>query len=331
MDANRRAGVRSLADLATPMAIRVAATLGLADRLAAGPATAQRLARQVDADPDALGRLLDHLVTTGLLERDEGAYRLTALGEELQENRSRDWLDVAGAVGRGDLSFVDLLHSVRTGEPAYPVRNGRTFWEDLDHDPHLARSFDALMARHTRTDVRGLAQSLDWGALRHVVDVGGGNGTLLADLLTAHPGLRGTLVDLPGPAAQARRTFLERGLEGRADVVAGSFFDPLPAGAGAYLLSAVLHDWSDEAAVALLTGCADAAGARGRVMVVEAIGAGGEAPDTAMDLRMMVYMGGRERGLDAIAALGAKAGLGVRAVHPVPGRSFMSVVELAAA
>ncbi|MEV4555566.1 methyltransferase [Kitasatospora sp. NPDC049285] len=327
-----RLGLRAMADLATPMAVRTAATLRVADHLTGEPRTAADLAAAIGADTDALDRLLRHLVTLDLLVRDrEGRYGLTDFGQQLRDDHPagrRKWLDMDGAVGKGDLSFIDLLHTVRTGDPAYPVRFGLGFWDDLAADPALSASFDDLMGHHQELDNPELMDLFDWAALGHVVDVGGGSGALLAALLGAHPELRGTLVDLAGPVAAARRRFAELRLAGRAEAVEGSFFEQLPAGAGGYVLSAIIHDWADEPAVAILRRCAEAAGEKGAVLVIEAIGADGESPSTTMDLRMLAYCGGRERGLDQLRALGARAGLAVRAVHPY---GYMSVVEFRAA
>jgi hypothetical protein len=267
----------------------------------------------------------------GLFTRDPaGRYAVTGLGEQLREDhpgRRRRWLDLAGAVGKGDLAFVELAHTVRTGRPAYPVRYGIGFWDDLAADPELSASFDALMEHHVARDAAEATSAYDWAALGHVVDVGGGRGALLASLLAGHPGLRGTLVDLAGPAAAARTALRRQGLADRVEVVVGSFFDPLPAGAGGYVLSAILHDWDDAAATRILRRCAEAAGVRGVVLVIEAVGVDGESPDTSMDLRMLVYYGGQERGVTDLSALAAAAGLVRRGVHPLHPGSFISIVE----
>ncbi|MFI7639302.1 methyltransferase [Nonomuraea sp. NPDC049400] len=329
---NRPPGLRAMADLATPMAIRVAATLGVADQIASGRRTAREAADALGVHAGALDRLLRHLVAIGLLDRDDaGAYTLTGFGEQLRDDHpagKRKWLTTDGAVGKGDLSFVDLSYSIRTGQPAYAVRHGVPFWEDLGADPALSASFDALMSHHIEMDNAGIPDAYDWAGLGHVVDVGGGSGALLAVLLAAYPELRGTIVDLPGPAASARQALRDKGLSHRAEVVTGSFFDPLPTGAGGYVLSAIIHDWDDDAAVKILRRCADAAGERGVVLVIEAVGADGASPNTAMDLRMLVYTGGKERGLAELGALAAQAGLVVRGAHPVGARSFISIVEL---
>lgn len=129
---------------------------------------------------------------------------------------------------------------------------------------------------------------------------------------------------LPGPALRARESLRDKGLSERAEVVTGSFFDPLPAGAGGYLLSAIIHDWDDEPAVAILRRCAEA-GDLGVVLLIEAVGTDGESPNTEMDLRMLAYTGGRERGLAELRALAAQAGLVVRGVHLV---GYNSIIEL---
>ncbi|NUT21758.1 MAG: methyltransferase [Hamadaea sp.] len=332
-----RRGLRAVADLATPMALRVAATLRLADHVAAGRRTPHEIAAACDAHPGALDRLMRHLVTIGVFTHDgEGAYATTELGEQLRDDHPagrRKWLDITGAVGRGDLSFADLAYAVRTGRPAYPLRYGASFWDDLAADPALSKSFDELMDHHMDLDNDGIAEAYPWMDLGHVVDVGGGNGKLLSTVLTRHRDLRGTLVDLPGPAEHARKTLHDRGLADRAEVRPGSFFDPLPPGAGGYVLSAILHDWDDDAATAILRRCAEAAtsgGADGVVLVIEAVGADGESPDSAMDLRMLTFYGGAERGVTTIGSLAGNAGLVVRRVWPVGRGSFMSIVELGA-
>jgi 2,7-dihydroxy-5-methyl-1-naphthoate 7-O-methyltransferase len=298
------------------MAIRVAATLHLADHLAAGATTASRLAPLVNADRDVLERLLRHLAAVGVLDgTDRGEYQLTNLGRELQDDHPsgiRAWLDLEQAIGRADLAFMRLLDTVRNGEPAYPAVFGKGFWADLDADPALSASFDTLMGpQPLLADVVG---GYHWSTARQVVDVGGGDGTLLAAILRAHPHLRGTLVERPGPAAAAARAFAGAGVQDRCSVAPGSFFDPLPPGGDVYVLCRVLNDWDDQHAVAILRGCGQAAGSSGKVLVLEeghALAGADDAVSTDMDLRMLVYFGGRERSLSDLAALAAAAGLQV--------------------
>jgi 2,7-dihydroxy-5-methyl-1-naphthoate 7-O-methyltransferase len=315
------------ADLVTPMAIRVAATLRLADYIAAGTQTTEALAAVVDADRDALGRLLGHLATAGVLSRaPNGTYGLTALGEHLRDDDPdgvRAWIDLDGPVGRADLCFVELLHTVRTGEAAFPRQFGRSYWEDLSADTERGASFDALMGARLVADAPAIAAAYPWGALRDVVDVGGGNGSLLIAILRAYGELRGTVVDLPGPVARAEHAISSAGLGHRADAHAGSFFDALPAGAGGYLLSGVLQDWDDEHAIRILRRCADAAAPAGIVLVVDHVGPA--QGSTEGDLRMLCYCRGRERTLDQLGELVGSAGLLISAVRPTGSRTILEL------
>lgn len=304
----------AMAQLSTPMAVRVAATLRLADHIAAGLRTAGELAPVVRADPDALERLLSYLAVRGVFDRDAGGrFSLTRLGEALRENHpagKRALLDIDG-LGRSELSFVQLLHSVRTGEAAFPQQFGGTFWQDLAADPLRATAFDRWMSVNIERRLPDLVEGYDWSELGHLVDVGGGDASLLVALMTRHPLLRGTVLDLDATADAARRALGAAGLADRSDVVAGSFFDQVPAGADGYLLSWILHDWADEPATQILRRCAQAAGEHGRVIVAESIRPDGESPHTGMDLRMLAFYGGKERGVAELAALAADAGLRV--------------------
>ncbi|MEU8632931.1 methyltransferase [Amycolatopsis sp. NPDC048633] len=310
-----------LASLATPMALRVAVTLGLPDRLRGDGAGVAELADDVGVAPVPLGLLLGHLTTLGFFEHTATGYRTTDYGENLcGDSLTTVLLNLDTAGGRAELAFVELLHSVTTGRAGYDRRYGRDFWADLAGHPPLRESFDRQMAHRLRAEVPQLAAGYDWGRFATVVDVGGGPGTLLAAILAAHPGIRARLVDLDVSAAA--RTFAEHGLEDRASVVAGSFFDPLPAGADAYLLCDILHDWDDEHAGRVLDRCVEAARPDGRVLVVEPVG--GRRAGTDMDLAMLVIFGGRERRVAEFRELAAAHGLALDAVTDVSdGRSLL--------
>ena len=311
--------LRSLSDLVTPMAIRVAATLRLPDLIAGGVTTADALADRTGTDRDALGRLLRHLTSIGLLRRDGSDVCLTDLGEALRSahpGSPASSLDINGIVGRISLAQLRLLDSIRTGQAAYPTVYGKGFWEDLATDPDLSARFDAHMGSG---DPSAAVAAYDWTAAGWVVDVGGGNGNLLAGILHANPEVRGTVVELAGPAEAARRKFAMLGLSARASVVTGSFFDALPADAGAYVLSNVIHDWPDEQAITIVRRCAEAAGTSGTILVFEGIlDAGDEvAAATDFDLFMLVCCGGRQRTLPELERLATAAGLKLITASPV--------------
>lgn len=299
-----------LAGLATPMALRVAVTLGLPDRLSGDGAAAGDLAAELGQAPLALDLLLGHLTTLGVLERTSTGYRTTGYGANLRAdagNGLAGLLDMNAAGGRGELAFVELAHSIATGQAGYIRRYGKDFWTDLAERPQLRETFDRQMTQRFLTQVPRIVAGFDWSRFGTLVDVGGGHGSLLAAILTASPAMRGRLVDLAPTAAAAEEHLRERGLEDRIEVTAGSFFDPLPAGADAYLLSDILHDWDDEHAHRILARCAEAAGPGGRVLVIEAVG--GLGAQTEWDLVMLVLYGGRERRLDELRELAAAHGL----------------------
>jgi hypothetical protein len=308
-------------DLVTPMAVRVAATLRLADLVAGGVAHVEELAERTGTDADALGRLLRHLACHGVFaEPSPGRFAVNELADLLRSDHpsgARLWFDLDGFGGRMDLAFTELMHTVRTGRPAWEAVFGAPFWNYLAADPAMAASFDATMAGSLR---RTAAADYDWSGVRHIVDVGGGTGALLAEVLRAHRGVRATLVDLPDTVARGRRFLAERGLDGRCEFVGQSFFDPLPSGGDVYVLSAVLHDWGDEPATAILRRCGEAAGETGRVVIIESHGTAGDDPRmfAEMDLRMLVLSGGRERSVDEYGALATAAGLAPAQIRTTP-------------
>ncbi len=277
------------------------------------------LADDVGAHADVLERVLLHLVSVGLLNRDElGAFSLTKLGERLfvegGKGATPPWLDLGNPLGRAELSFTRLLDAVRTGEVAYAAQYGNTFWDDLDSDPSWSAQFDAALARGVERRAREVAQAYDWAALGEVVDVGGGDGTLLVALLRAHPTLRGTVLDRS--LEPAKRALDAAGLSERANAVAGSFFEPLPPGAGGYVLSRIQSNWSDADVRTILLRCSEAAGTRGRIIVIDELVADG-AVATENDLRMLVYFGGRERTAANVCDLAADVGMSLEAIIPV--------------
>ncbi|RDI21584.1 O-methyltransferase [Lentzea flaviverrucosa] len=303
-----------MSGLITPMALRVAVTLGLPDRLRDNPATARELAPELEVDPLALDLLLAHLTTLGVAERTASGYRTTDFGALLGAgagNGLNNLLHHDSAAGRADLAFVDLVHSVRTGEPAYPVRYGQDFWTDLAGQRHLRDAFDQQMTDRMRNWVPQIVRNYDWSRFGTLVDVGGGHGSLLAAILTANPAMRGHLVELEDTAAGARAVLGLYGLGGRTEVTGGSFFDPLPTGGDAYLLFDVLHDWDDEQAHRILARCAEAGD---RVLVVESLG-----ESTEFDLVMLVHFGGRDRGLHDFERLASAHGLKLESVTQVTG------------
>ncbi|WP_433523949.1 methyltransferase [Nocardia pseudovaccinii] len=309
------AAIRNLAGLATPMALRVAVTLGLPDRLRGDGAAVEQIATELDVSSVALELLLGHLAALEIIERASTGYRTTDYGAALCRDADNGLvnllhLDMAG--GRADLAFVELLHSVTTGEAGYARRYGQDFWADLAGYPNLRASFDQQMTDRFREQIPRIVAGYGWGRFSTIVDVGGGHGTLLAAILAAHPGMCGHLVDLEPTAAEAGSTFSAHHVGDRARVSAGSFFDPLPQRAQAYLLCDILHDWDDEHAHRILGRCVEAVHPTGRILVIEPVG--GRRANTEFDLAMLVIFGGRERRVDEFRALASAHGLALETV-----------------
>lgn len=301
-----------LGDLCTPWCVHVVATLRIADHIAAGNTAIDSLAELSGTDRDSLGRVLRHLVSKGVFAQPvPGRFELNDVARGLLGSGFRLGFDLDGLGGRMAYAWGTLLSAVRTGKPAYLEAFGRDFWGDLDAHPNIAARFDELMgpAGHGVPDPQVLPNPDDWRSIDSVVDVGGGTGALLAEILRSRPELRGTLVDLPRTVARSGELFRSAGVAERASVVGQSFFDPLPAGADLYVLKNVLGDWPDPEAKAILRRCAEAARPSGRLVVFTGAGPG---EDASPDLLMLVLVGGKDRTIDELRQLGRDAGLELR-------------------
>ena len=308
----------TLSDLCTPWCVHVVATLRIADHIDAGNTEIGQLATASGAHRDSLYRVLRHLIGKGLFQEPApGRFALNEAARALLEPPVRLGFDLDGFGGRMAHAWGTLLSAVRSGGPAYHEAFGLGFWEDLDAHPDIAAGFDALMgpAGHGVPDPNVLVDPADWASVSTVVDVGGGTGGLLAEVLRARPQVRGTLVDLPRTVAGSGEVFQAAGVADRVTAVGQSFFDPLPPRGDLYLLKSVLSDWPDREATTILRRCAEAARPSGRVVVFNGAGPGEEA---SPELLMMVLVGGKGRTLDELSALAREAGLEVSSVGRQP-------------
>jgi hypothetical protein len=295
----------------TRQAVRVAVSLNIPDLIASGVTDVDGLAARVGADPDSLRRLSRHLVQCGVFTTPTPTtLGLTTVGELLLTDGTGDrheYFQLAGVVPRLEAAMAGMMHSVRSGEPAYPFVHGEGLWEQMGKDPHLTASFDAEMARHARAIGSALADQYDWHVVSRIADVGGGTGALLRIVLNCHPHIAGTVIEFADAAKRARVATKDSDVAGRCEVIEADFLEAIPAVADAYLLSWILHDWDDEHALTILRHCRVAAGDHGRVLVVEK--PFDLAPDTSLDLRMLVYFGGRERTRQEYETLATRSGL----------------------
>ncbi len=311
-------------------AIHVVATLGIADLLTDGPRSADELAEATGAHAPALYRVLRALASIGVfVEQDDGCFALTPLAEYLRTDVPGSLRSWAMLMGRPYLftSWGHLMHSVKTGEPAFPEVYGTTAWEYRATHPEESEIFDAAMTGLSLAEAEAVVRSYDFSGTGALVDVGGGKGTLLAAILAANPALRGILFDQPHVVADAKDLLERAGVADRCEVVAGSFFEAVPEGADAYLLKSIIHDWDDAAAIEILRKCRAAMADTARLLLVErGIRPANESdPAKFIDLMMLVMLGGRERTAEEYERLYTEAGF--KLTNIIPTGSLLDIIE----
>jgi hypothetical protein len=313
------AGLNALVVATAPWAFQslyVAAKLGLADLLADGPRPAAALAEAAQADPDALYRFCRALAALGVLrEEQDRVFALTPVGAALRSDAPRGLRYFI--IVNGEESFrawAEVMHTVRTGRPAFDHVYGRSHFAYLAERAEASAAFNRMAGRGAPSDI---IEHCDFSAERRVVDVGGGMGGLLAHVLVRHPQLTGILLDTPAGVAEAATLLEERGVGERAEVVGGDFFAAVPPGADSYLLSRVLHDWDDAAALRILRTVRAAMRPGARLIVIDKVipDVPGFHPGKFSDLQMLVVLGGRERTGAELAALLDAAGFAVTEVY----------------
>jgi 2,7-dihydroxy-5-methyl-1-naphthoate 7-O-methyltransferase len=314
--------IGALSDLCTPWCIHVVATLRIAEHIAAGRDNINDLAAAAGCDPYALHRVLTYLVRKGVFEEPApGRFSLNEAARGFLDPAQRIGLDLNGIGGRLAYAWGTLPSYVRTGAPAYHEIFGLPFWEDLNAHPEIGASFDDLIGPVGHgTPSAEFQITGGWEAVRTVVDVGGGTGAMLAELLRKWPEIHGTLADLPRTVALSGGTFRAAGVAERVTTVGQSFFDQLPAGADIYLLKGILNDWPDREATAILRRCAEAARPNGRVVVLGGVGADAAPRGLVIE---MVLLGGKHRTLAEFRELAREAGLEVMAAERQPSGDFV--------
>jgi hypothetical protein len=310
--------------------VHVAAKLGVADHLADGPKSAAELAHSCECHPDALYRTLRALANIGVLtELPQQCFRLTPMGEYLRSSQPGSLRAAASLYGEPWLwsSYGQLMHSVRTGAPAFQHTHDSTFFEYLAGHSHAAQSFNAAMTGFSEREIDAILAAYDFSQLRRVIDVGGGHGRLVTALLEAHPALEATLFDQPGVIESAGELLQPSELGARCTLVGGDFFQAVPGGGDVYLLKSVLHDWDDSAACTILKNCHSAMGPDGRLLLIErVVGEPTERSEAKLfDINMLVTLGGRERTQGEHQAL--LNGAAFRLTRLITTRSPLSILE----
>lgn len=309
-------------------AVSVAADLGIADILAKGPLTADQLAGRTDSHGASLYRVLRALASVGIFAEDAaGRFSMTPLAEPLRSDVPGSQRARAIMMGAEfHQAWGELLHSARTGEAGFVKRYGQSFFQHMEKHPDRHAIYDRVMTAVHGAESEPMVDAYDFSTFSTVVDVGGGNGSLLAAVLRRNPAVRRILFDLPAVADRSREVVASWGGDGRCEVVGGDFFRSVPPGADAYVLRHVIHDWQDGDSVAILRNCREAMSPRGKVLLVEYVIPKGNEPSLGkwLDL-MMLVVEGRERTRDEYERLYSQAGLKLERV--VPTSAGVSVIE----
>ncbi|HEY6327766.1 MAG TPA: methyltransferase [Blastocatellia bacterium] len=304
-------------------ALYVVAKLGIADLIKDGPVSAEQLACKTATNGRALYRVARALTGIGVFEEDEqGRFSNTALSETLRSDHPESIRASAIMMGAPFLwrPWGDLLNSVTTGKPAFDRLFGQPFFAYLGTHPDDAAVFNAAMTAGASATSASVAEAYDFSGFDSVVDVGGGHGALIKDILRKNPNLHGILFDLAEVVSGAADILTDPEIRGRIEVIGGDFFREIPP-ASMYMIKGVLHDWSDADALRILASCRRAIKPGGRLLIIESMLKPSNQPDPGkfMDLMMLILVNGRERSQSDFLALFQQAGFSLTRTIPTSG------------
>jgi hypothetical protein len=312
--------------------IYVAAKLELADCLKHGPRAVEELAAAVEVQAPALYRVLRTLASVGVFaETKDKRFKLTPLAVTLQKAIPSSMHAAALLFGEKyqEDARAQLLHGLKTGEIPFLKAHGVPLFEYLEKHPEDLKIFGETMTSVSSTENPVIAAAYKFSGIRTLVDVGGGNGSLLSTILKANPKLKGVLFDQPSVIARAKqdRHVKAKGIAERCALESGDFFETVPKGGDAYMMKRTLHDWDNEHCLKILANCRAAMNQKGRVLVIDSVISPGNDPDRGklIDMQMFVFTGGRERTRTEFATLFREAGLKLARV--VPTNCPLSIVE----
>jgi len=285
----------------------VIAKLGIPDLLKSGSKTAVELANSTDVHAPSLFRVLRALASVRVLQIDGERFSNTPLSETLITDApgSLRWFTISELGQEHYPAWGNLMHSVRTGEIAFDNFFGADIWTYFRDNPEDAKVFNDSMSGMTAAVNATLTSLYDFSKFKTVVDVGGGHGGLITEILKSNPNTKGVLLDAAQVVSGAPEKLAQAGVADRCEAVAGDFFKAVPPGGDAYVLKWILHDWNDELSVQILKNCRAQMGPDSRLIVVDCV-----VPDTNephfskfIDLNMLVMTGGKERTRQEFAAL----------------------------
>ncbi|WP_197321523.1 methyltransferase [Saccharomonospora sp. NB11] len=315
---------------ATAQAVYVAAKLGIADVLAEGPATAEEIANRVGSHPDATYRLLRALTTRSIFAEEPGRrFRLTPMAQALRSDAPDSVRPIVLVAGHPITwrHWGELAYSVDTGKSAFEKLHGMPVFDYLAKDPDYADLFNESMTFSSAIEIPAILDSYDFSRFGTIVEVGGGQGRLLAAILQRTPSAHGVLFDLESVVEAAPTVMADAGVEDRATVRGGSFFDSVPTGGDAYILKHIIHDWPEDKALAILGNVRSAIKPEATLLVMDMVLPEDASPHFGklLDLDVLVAFGGRHRTRAEYADLLARAGFRLTDVTPTAGSP--SIIE----
>jgi hypothetical protein len=306
----------------------VVTKLGIPDLVAGGPKTAEELSAATGTDGPSLYRVLRALATQGVFLEDENRrFRQTPISECLVDRPGSQRAMVVMMGEEHYRAYGELMYSVRTGKPCFEHVYGTPVFDYLAKHPEAAATFDAAMTGIHGRETAAMIDAYDFSQFGTVIDIGGGNGTVLRTVLEKHPTLRGVLYDLPHVIERARPGMAASPAGPRAELVSGSFFESVPEGGDAYMMRHIIHDWNDEQCRTILGLCRRAMKPQARLLVIDAVIKPGNEPQFSkfLDITMLALPGGKERTEAEFRELFRSAGFELSRI--VPTKSEVSIIE----
>ncbi|MDQ3755344.1 MAG: acetylserotonin O-methyltransferase [Acidobacteriota bacterium] len=311
-------------------ALYVAAKLGVADLLAEKPRPISELAAHTKTHGRALYRVLRSLAGVGVFrEVEPQVFALTPRAEPLRADAPNSMR--SGVIFMGEewhwRVWSDMLYSVRTGQPAWGHTHGAEVFDYFTANPEQAEIFNRAMTDMSMGTAPTIVAAYDFSGVKTLCDIAGGHGYLLAQVLKAHADMGGILFDVPPVIAGASAMLDQEGVAGRVKKIAGDFFASVPAGADAYMMKHIIHDWDDKRSIRILQNIHAAMSPEGKVLIIETVVPKGDEPHYSklLDLEMLVSPGGAERTAEEYHALLAAAGFRLTRIIPTP--SPFSIIE----
>ncbi len=327
---SRAALLQKLGGYVNTQLLYIIAKLGIADHLAAGPKSSATLAADLHVAEEPLHRILRGCVSGGLLvETEPGVFATTPPIEFLESNKADSLRGYAILTGEEWYpSWNKLLAAVEAEEVPFEAAFGCDYYTHFAQKPEAGMRFNQFMQIRSEQSAQALVDAYDFSGAAVVVDIGGGNGTLLQTILHSYPQLQGILFDLPPVITEAKQRAVLQHLGGRCRFVSGSFMDGVPPGGDLYILSQILHNWSDEQCIEILRNCHDAMTTQGKLLILEMLiptQLKGNMPAVDADLMMLVLTQGCERNTAGYEALLKAANFKISAVHPLKCLGFNAI------